>query len=86
MKYRIEIETRARREFLGLPDQVREVITEAIDDLAADPRPPGAKRLLVKSGYRLRKGDYRILYTVDDKEGLIRVYRVGHRRDIYRKR
>ena len=86
MKYRIEIETRAKREFLGLPDQVQEVVTEAIDDLATHPRPPGAKRLAVKSGYRLRKGDYRILYTVDDKAGLVRIYRIGHRRDIYRKR
>jgi len=86
VKYRIEVETRARREFLGLPDQVQEVVTEAIDDLATNPRPQGAKRLVAKSGYRLRKGDYRILYTIDDETRLVRVYRVGHRRDIYRKR
>jgi len=86
VRYRIEVETRARREFQGLPGQIREIITEAIDDLETDPRPPGAKRLVAKSGYRLRKGDYRILYTVDDKTRLVRVYRVGHRRDIYRRR
>jgi mRNA interferase RelE/StbE len=62
--------------------QVR--ISEAIDDLATYPRPPGAKRLVGQNGYRLRQGDYRVLYTVDDQARVIRVYRIGHRRDIYR--
>jgi mRNA interferase RelE/StbE len=61
-------------------------ISEAIDDLATHPRPPGAKRLVGQDGYRLRQGDYRILYTVDDQALAIRVYRIGHRRDIYRHR
>lgn len=85
MSYRIELETRGRREYLRLPRNVQERIGEALDDLAANPRPPGAKRLAGSPGYRLRQGDYRILYTVDDTSRLVRVYRVGHRREIYRR-
>lgn len=84
MKYRVEVETRARREFHNLPNDVRERIEEVIDDLQENPRPPGAKSLIGKEGYRIRKGDYRILYTVDDKSHVVSVYRIGHRRDVYR--
>ena len=83
--YRIEIESRARRDFLSLPPEVQARISDAIDDLATNPRPPGAKRLVGQGGYRLRQGDYRILYAVDDRARVIRVYRIGHRRDIYRR-
>ena len=86
MTYKVELETRARREFLSLPADMRERISDAIDDLQTNPRPPGAKRLVGQEGYRIRKGDYRILYTVDDKARLVRVYRVAHRREVYRRR
>lgn len=82
----MELETRARREFLALSPDVREHLADAIDDLARHPRPPGAKRLVGLQGYRIRKGDYRVLYTVDDRARLVRVYRVGHRREVYRGR
>jgi len=84
VKYRVEVETRAKREFLDLPAEAQERTTDAIDDLEANPRPSGAKRLVGKDGYRIRKGDYRILYTVDDKSHMVYVYRIGHRRDVYR--
>lgn len=84
VNYQVEIESRARREFLRLPPDVQERIVDAIDDLVMNPRPPGAKRLVGRDGYRLRQGDYRILYTVEDDIRVVRVYRIGHRRDIYR--
>ncbi len=84
MKYKILLETRARREFLDLPDKVRRRIQEGIDDLATNPRPPGVKKLAGIDGYRLRRGDYRILFTINDGAKEIRIYRIGHRRDIYR--
>ncbi len=86
VNYRVEIESRARREFLSLPPDVQARIIDATDDLVTTPRPPGARRLVGRDGYRLRQGDYRILYTVDDKSRVVRVYRIGHRRDIYRGR
>ncbi len=85
MSYRVLLESHARREFLDLPADVRRRIGEVMDDLAKHPRPPGAKKLVGEDGYRVRKGDYRVLYTVDDKEKTVRVYRLGHRREVYRK-
>ena len=84
MTYKVFLETRARKEFLGLPTQIQDRLREAIDDLAQDPRPPGVKKLSGIEGYRLRKGDYRVLFTIDDKAKEIRIYRIGHRREIYR--
>ena len=84
--YQVEVGDRARREIKDLPrDEIRRII-DAIDDLSRDPRPPGASKLHgVKDGWRIRKGDYRILYTIHDAEKLVRIYRVGNRREVYRK-
>ena len=82
--YRVELETKARRAFLALPKEVGSRIADAIDDLSREPRPPGTKKLRGLEGYRVRVGDYRILYAVADKERLIRIYVIGHRRDVYR--
>ena len=84
MIYQILLETRARREFLHLPARERARIEEAIDDLARQPRPPGAKKLAGIDGYRIRQGNYRILFTIDDKRREVRIYRIGHRREVYR--
>lgn len=86
MKYKILLETRARREYLKLTDKDRLRIQEGIDDLATNPRPPGAKKLSGIDGYRLRKGGYRILFTINDRSKEVRIYRIGHRREIYRER
>lgn len=84
MSYHVELETRARREFSKLSKEVQRRIADVIDDLAKDPRPPGAKKLIQSEGYRVRKGDYRILYVIDDSERNVRIYRVAHRREVYR--
>jgi mRNA interferase RelE/StbE len=84
VKYRVELENRARREFLDLSREARERISPAIDALQLNPRPPGARRLVGSIGYRVRRGDYRILYTIDDSTRVVRIYRIGHRRDVYR--
>ncbi len=82
--YHVQFETRARKEFFELPKDTLRLLASVFDDLRNNPRPPGAKKLTGLEGYRLRKGDYRILYTIDDKSRLVSVYRVGHRREIYR--
>lgn len=84
MSYRVEFETRAKKEFLKLAAGVRQDLADVIDDLAENPRPPGAKKLVDQNGYRVRQGDYRILYLIDDRARLVRIYRVGNRRDVYR--
>lgn len=85
MHYRLELETRALKEFKGLPKERRDLIGAVFDDLQNEPRPPGAKKLSGVDGYRVRKGDYRILYAIDDASRLVRIYRVGHRKDVYRR-
>lgn len=86
MNWRVELETRAKREFLALAADLQTRISEAIEGLAVDPRPPGSKKLSVGGGYRIRVGRYRVLYTVEDRLRRVRIYRVAHRRDVYRSR
>lgn len=69
-----------------LPEEDIERLIDAIDDLAKNPRPPGSKKLAAREGYRIRKGQYRVLHTVDDTAGVVIVYQVGNRRDVYRRR
>jgi mRNA interferase RelE/StbE len=52
--------------------------------LSADPRPEGASKLEARDGWRIRAGDYRIIYEIDDGAGTVTVLHVGHRRDVYR--
>ncbi len=54
--------------------------------LAENPRPDGAKKLKGETGYRIRVGNYRVLYEIDDAAQLVIIYRVKHRRDVYRNR
>jgi mRNA interferase RelE/StbE len=61
-------------------------ILARIDTLRDDPRPPGAEKLSAQERYRLRQGNYRILYTVADTELVVEVVKIGHRRDVYRER
>ncbi|MGC1207564.1 MAG: type II toxin-antitoxin system RelE/ParE family toxin [Ornithinimicrobium sp.] len=82
-KYRIELRPAAARSLRKLDPQARRRIQGAIALLAYDPRPPGARALQGRTGLRVRVGDYRIIYTVENDVLLVVVVRLGHRRDIY---
>ena len=82
--YEIRIRPAAVRALRGIARADRERVQAAIALLAQDPRPPNARRLTGRPGYRVRVGDYRILYTVDDGVLLIVVVTLGHRREVYR--
>ncbi len=84
--YRLEFTTGADRQFRNLPQDVQERLTPSIDALLRNPRPPGIKKLKGEDAYRLRVGDYRIIYEVHDKVLVVLVVGVGHRREVYRKR
>ncbi|WP_295385613.1 type II toxin-antitoxin system RelE/ParE family toxin [uncultured Thiodictyon sp.] len=85
MAYRIEIKRNARKALLSLPHAYRSRIGEAIDSLASDPRKPGTRKLEgSESLYRLRVGDYRVIYEIQDARLIIVVVKVGHRREVYR--
>lgn len=81
--YRIELRPAAVRALRKLDPQVRRRVQGAIALLAQDPRPPGARALQGRPGLRVRVGDYRIIYTVQDDVLLVVVVRLGHRRDVY---
>ncbi|MDE0700813.1 MAG: type II toxin-antitoxin system RelE/ParE family toxin [Acidimicrobiaceae bacterium] len=86
-RYSVEIARRAIKSIAGLPPKEQRRIQAAIDLLANEPRPPNCVALSgEESVYRVRVGDYRILYEVIDTRLLIHVIRVGHCRDVYRPR
>ena len=84
--YTIDVRPRARRSLRQLDPSVRKAIAEVIDGLATDPRPAGFLPLTGHRPYlRVRSGDYRVIYTVDDSARLVTIAAVGHRREIYRR-
>ena len=84
MNGHLEIDHRAERELASLPDAILQRIVTKIQTLVENPFPRGIKKLKGTSGYRLRVGDYRVLYDVYPRERKIVIYAAGHRRDIYR--
>lgn len=82
--YVVEFTPRAKRELEKLPKLIQQRLRPRIDALAGDPRPPGVKALAgVADRWRIRVGDYRVVYTIKDEVLLVLVLRIGHRRDVY---
>ena len=81
--YRIEFRPAALRELRNINRSTQPRIQGAISLLAIDPRPPASRPLRGRDGYRLRVGDYLVLYTIDDGVLLIVAVTLGHRRDVY---
>ena len=84
MTYQVQIERRARKALAGIAQPHQNRLIDAIRGLAADPRPPGAKKLSGREGWRVRVGAYRIIYDIQDDQLLILVVALGHRREVYR--
>lgn len=81
--YRIELRPSAARALRKLDPDIRRRIQGTIALLAQDPRPPASRALHGRPGYRVRVGNYRIIYTVADDVLLVVVVALGHRRDVY---
>ena len=85
MTYAVEVAPAAVRQLRKLPPEARRRIQAAVELLAETPRPPGAKKLSGSSGdWRVRTGDYRIIYEIQDDRLIVLVVAVGHRREINR--
>jgi mRNA interferase RelE/StbE len=84
MSYTVRLKPRAERELDRLPIGVARRVWEKLLVLEREPRPRGAAKLEGIEGYRIRVGDYRIVYLVDDDARVVDVARIGHRREIYR--
>ena len=84
MSWQIEIARDARKELERLPAQIQIRISKAILALEENPFPHGCKKLKNRDGFRIRVGDYRVLYFADTKLKQIVVGVIGHRREVYR--
>lgn len=85
MAYKLEILPAAKRQLDRLPADARRRVSEAVNRLGENPRPAGVKKLAgEESLYRVRAGDYRIVYRIEDNRLLVLLLKIGHRREVYR--
>lgn len=85
VSYKIIYKRSAAKELRKLDKQAGRRVFEAIEALASDPRPRGCVQMEGRPSFRIRVGDYRVVYEVLDKEMTVYVIRVGYRRDVYKK-
>jgi mRNA interferase RelE/StbE len=85
MPYQLIIERTARKDIqkMDKPDQL--VVIQAISELADEPRPVGCKKLKGRTAWRIRVGDYRVIYEIQDDLLIVTVITAGHRRDVYKR-
>lgn len=86
-RYELRVKPSAAKEIEGVGRRVdRQRVVDRIAALADEPRPPGCRKLSGEEGYRLRQGEIRIVYTIDDPARIVRIVKVAHRREVYRSR
>ena len=84
--YEVLLERRAQRDIKKLPAEVFHRIIPSIRALAEDPKPPGCRKIAgSKNDWRIRIGEYRVIYEIDENAEAVKVMRVRHRREVYRK-
>ena len=81
--YLVVLSKKAEKQLDKFDDKTVEPILNAIDNLATNPRPIGYKKLKGRNGFRIRVGAYRIIYDIFDKELIVDIITLGHRKDIY---
>ena len=84
MKYTVLIERYAQKQIMKLDKKIIPVIKASIADLVDNPRPYGYKKLKGEDAYRIRVGNYRVIYEIEDDKIIVTVVSVGHRKDIYK--
>lgn len=82
--YKVVLSNKAEKELEKLQDDYFKKVDEVIFNLAHQPRPVGSLKLTEKEGYRIRVGNYRILYTINELQKEVIVYKIAHRKDAYR--
>lgn len=83
-RYELKLKPSVARDLRGLPQADVRRVLDRIAALRETPRPSGCRKLAVIELYRVRQGDFRILYTVSDDPPTVAIVKVGHRRDVYR--
>ena len=84
MEYEVKVIPSAQKDLDNLEKRFFEQIKDKINSLKSNPRPPNCLKLTTEEGYRIRSGDYKVLYRIDDKNKVIYIYRIKHRKESYR--
>ena len=82
--YELLLKRKVEKSVARLPDTVYERVIRKINSLVEDPRPTDSKKLQGREDWRVRVGDYRIIYGIDDERNVVEILSVAHRRDVYR--
>jgi mRNA interferase RelE/StbE len=83
-RYELRLRPSVAKDLRGVPkDDVARILVR-MEALCDDPRPPGSEKLSAQERYRVRQGNYRIIYGIEDDAVLVEIVKVGHRRDVYR--
>lgn len=83
-RYELRFKTSVAKDLRGVPNTDLHRILERTESLRDDPRPLGSEKLSAQERYRIRQGNYRILYEIRDLEVVVEVVKIGHRREVYR--
>lgn len=81
--YKITIKKSAAKELQNIPKKELPRIVKRIQAFTENPRPTGSQKLSAREQYRVRQGDYRIVYSINDKELVVNIVKIGHRREVY---
>ena len=84
--YSLIIKKSAERELRGIPKKDLGRVVDRVHGLAHSPRPPGSEKLSGEEWYRIRQGDYRLVCAIDDEPRIVEIVKIGHRREVYRKK
>ena len=84
MTYSVTILRRAQKELGALSGEAYSRVRDTIGALREEPRPSGCLKLTGRDGWRIRIGDYRVVYEIDDSGQIVTIFHIGHRRDVYR--
>ncbi len=82
--YKIYLLPKAQKDLDALKGKVFQQLREKITALGENPRPPGSIKLTAEEGYRLKSGSYRIICRIEDREKIVYIYRIKHRKEAYR--
>lgn len=83
-RYELRIRSSVTKDLRGLPKEEVSRILVRIEALRDDPRPPGSEKLSGQDRYRIRQGNYRIIYGIEEAEVVVEIVKVGHRKEVYR--
>jgi mRNA interferase RelE/StbE len=84
-KYKVVFRKSVTRDLRSIPNRDLQKILTVIETLSEEPRPSGVEKLSGQDKYRIRQGSHRIIYEINDKEVIVIVVKVGHRKDVYRR-